>query len=74
MRTPLPASVTDTDSMENQGWEEFSEWTKTRELPCNPSFNLLRMLGLQKESGVTTDLATATQNPQCPSLWRVFPI
>lgn len=70
MRTALPASVTDTDSMENQGWEEFSEWTKTRELPCKPSFDLLKALGLKKAPGVTTDLVTATQNPQCPILYN----
>jgi hypothetical protein len=70
MRTPLPASVTDTAGMENQGYQEFSEWTKTRELPCTPSPNLLRTLGLEQAPGVTTDLVTVTQNPACPIMYN----
>jgi hypothetical protein len=64
-RAALPAGVKDTASMEDQAWLEFSEWAKTRELPCKPEFDLLRAVGLKDKPPVVTDLITETRNSSC---------
>ena len=75
MRTPLPAGVTETESMENLGLAEFNEWLAERELPCERASDPLRALGLapQPPPQAQTDLTTIALDPACPILYNGEP-
>lgn len=61
-RQPIPDGITDSAGIESHVFAEFSDWLKSRELPCVPKG--------QPKRGAAVDLETDTQGEDCEILFQ----